>query len=533
MRTRAMTSSTRVFCLRGHVPWRLALTASLLMYVASLLLFSSRCYSSRSLSISHALNILIRRNESSAASLSMQTTEASSSNLQIGNPSAMKNGFSGDLRKLSGPWNRLCFGNPKDQLRIALFVKKWPAGGIPGGMERHALTLHKTLAERGHIVHVYTVSGDGSRPPDTIKGSLSVHFFNHTPSGGYDYAVAWEAFLRHNATQPFDIVHTESVGLPHWKAKDVDKVAASWHGIAYEVVQSEIAQDLTRKPGEGRSAQMERALRERLGRVIEEIKFFQSYKHHIATSDSVNNVLQTIYQLPVERVHTILTGVSESTFYPSEEMGQAFRDRYGVPRNASLVLGAAGRLVNDKGHPLLFAAMRRLLAEDQGVFLLVAGKGPWEERYKELAPNVVMVGSLTPPQLAQFYNAIDIFLNPTLRAQGLDLTMLEAMQCGTPLLVTNFNSITWSVIVSNSLGYTSPPNADALYEALLSVRNDGRAVLRQKGTECRMHASLMFTAGHMASSYERLFLCMRNQSYCHYPLAFDCPPAVSAPIPFF
>lgn len=522
-----MASSTRISgCPNWHLVWAFAVAISMLMYAASLLLFSSGCLlPQRGGAVSHALHLI---SAGGADPVSSELTQMMESARNA--PPADIMGFAGDLREMEGPWNRLCFGPPLHRLQVALFVKKWPEGGIPGGLERHALTLHKALADRGHTVHVYTVSGDGGTPVDIVNGNLRVHFFKATVRGGFDYAKAWEAFRAHNATQMFDVVHTESVALPHWKAREVNNLAASWHGIGYETVHSDIVQDLVRKPGEERSSELERAFRERLVRVAEEIRFFPNYRHHVGTSDYVSDVLRTIYELPLERVHTILNGVSEGKFYPDERKGKEFRARHGVPRNASLVLGAAGRLVRDKGHPLLFEAMSRLVAQHKGVFLLVAGQGPWGERYKELAPNVIMVGSLTPLQLAEFYNSIDIFVNPTLRAQGLDHTLLEAMQCGKPLLATHFSSITWSVIVSRDLGYTFSPNVDALSRTLHSVLADGRQVLRRKGVACHSYASLMFTATQMASSYERLFLCIRNQSYCHYPLSFDCQARAS---PYF
>lgn len=192
-----------------------------------------------------------------------------------------------------------------------------------------------------------------------------------------------------------------------------------------------------------------------------------------------------------------------------------------MPANATMVLGAAGRLVRDKGHPILFEAFSELVKKHKGVYLLVAGSGPWGDRYEELAPNAKMLGPLTPSQLAEFYNAVDIFVNPTLRSQGLDHTLLEAMQCGKPLLATHFSSIVRSVITDKSVGYTFSPNVDSLVAALEAVVHDGIDVLRVKGEACLAFASRTFTATKMASAYERLFLCIANQRYCHYPLPAD------------
>ncbi|BFI42995.1 hypothetical protein MPTK2_8g13980 [Marchantia polymorpha subsp. ruderalis] len=434
-------------------------------------------------------------------------------------------GWSGDVRTLTTPWNRLCYGEkPPATLRIALFVKKWPVGGTPGGLERHAMTLHGELARRGHEVEVFTMSGDGSHPADVRDGNLRVHFVKPNANGGLPVFEAWELFARANASRAFDLVHSESVALPHWRAKDVPAMAASWHGIAFEVIHSDIVQDLIRKPGQPRSPELQKNMHERLLRVSDEVRFFHSYKHHVATSDFVSDVLRTVYELPEANVHTILNGVDESKFRPDPVQGAAFRAQLGVPARARLVLGAAGRLVRDKGHPLLFEAFREILKEHDDVYLLIAGAGPWGERYKELGPNAKTLGSMNPADLGQFYNSLDVFANPTLRSQGLDHTLLEAMQCGKPLLATKFSSITRSVVISSDFGYTFSPNVEALIAALRAIIRDGKDKLREKGESSLEYASFMFTATKMAASYERLFLCMKNEIYCHYPLPHDCLP---------
>lgn len=116
------------------------------------------------------------------------------------------------------------------------------------------------------------------------------------------------------------------------------------------------------------------------------------------------------------------------------EAGAWFGRRHGIHDNVSLVIGVAGRLVRDKGHPLLYEAFSLITKRHPGVYLLVAGSGPWGRRYTELGPNVKVLGALESSQLSEFYNVIDVFVNPTLRPQELDLTLIEAMHCGKPVL---------------------------------------------------------------------------------------------------
>lgn len=440
---------------------------------------------------------------------------------------------SGDLRKLETAWNllNLKLGPPERQLRIAVFVKKWPIGGAPGGLERHALTLHEALAGRGHDVHVFTMVPGLNATSHSVRKNNTVSLYSFDTatamaSNGptYNQTAAWAHFLTLNASKPFDILHTESVALHHSNAQSLSNLVASWHGIAFETIHSDIVRDLIRPPNASRSPDLQRTLTERLFIVSDEIRFFSHYQHHVAISDYVGEVLRTVYEIPTENVHVILNGVDNSKFSPAPIKGLRLQLSADVDATSALVLGVAGRLVKDKGHPLLVEALPEFLSSSNRtskcpVYVLVAGDGPWASRYRELSPHCVKVlGPMGPSEMANFYNAIDVFVNPTLRAQGLDLTLLEAMMCGKPLLATRFSSITRSVVVDGSVGYTFSPNVASLAAALRQVVGDGKEVLAAKGRGAYRTATQIFTAAKMSLAYERLFLCIADPHYCQYPL---------------
>lgn len=433
------------------------------------------------------------------------------------------------LLKFPKAWNQLVFSSKQRRtpqtklLKIGLFVRKWPEKNQAGGMERHALTLYLALAKRGHDLHIFTTSSSASIP--STMSNLHFHISRPIGSGYLNQVVAWKQFLEENATKAFDVIHSESVGLRLTKSSTyLNNVAVSWHGIAYETIHSDIIQELVRNPLDSSSQQV--ISDGKMMKVVEEVKFFQYYAHHVATSDHVGDVLKRIYMIPEERVHVILNGVNEEIFKPDVSKGSAFRSNLGIPESKSLIVGLAGRLVKDKGHPLMFEALQQIFNENStfrdNVIVLVAGNGPWGTRYKGLGSNNVMVlGPLEQDQLAGFYNAIDVFINPTLRAQGLDHTLLEAILTGKPLLATKLASITGSIIVSQEIGYTYAPTVRELKKALYKILEDGRESLQKKGRFARKRGLKLFTATKMAAAYERLFLCISSDekqvhNYCMY-----------------
>ncbi|KAL9265531.1 putative glycosyltransferase [Drosera capensis] len=428
--------------------------------------------------------------------------------------------FIGDLRTADFAWNRLTFDEilpPRATMKIAVFSRKWPTSSVPGGMERHAYTLHTATAARGHRVHIFTSpypNCEASVRARPVKYPLIHCHEGH--QGQWRYNKAWEQFQEENARERFDVVHTESVALPHWLAMNVSNLVVSWHGIALESLQSSIYQDLIRLPNEPMSPEFKKSIYGVVPKVLQEIRFFHRYAHHVAISDSCGQMLRDVYQIPRTRVHVIANGVDDGDFKEDLSLRAEFWTKVGIPKNARIVLGIAGRLVKDKGHPLLFAAFSKLIKKHNDVFLVIAGTGPWEGRYRELGPQALVLGSMNPSELRGFYNGIDIFVNPTLRPQGLDLTLMESMMAGTPVMASRYPSIKGTILVEEEFGFMFAPNVDSLLEAFEVALKEGPERLAQRGQAGKAYAHSMFTARKMTLAYERLFLCVKNESFCHY-----------------
>ena len=98
-----------------------------------------------------------------------------------------------------------------------------------------------------------------------------------------------------------------------------------------------------------------------------------------------------------------------------------------------------GRIEPRNGLGTLLDAMPRIVARFPDAVLTVVGDGPWRGYYmrraRELGPSVRFVGQVFDDRPA-YYGSADLYLCPTTIA-SFGVTLLEAMACGTPMLVSD------------------------------------------------------------------------------------------------
>lgn len=58
--------------------------------------------------------------------------------------------------------------------------------------------------------------------------------------------------------------------------------------------------------------------------------------------------------------------MDEDIYKPDTARSEEFRRKVGVSHKAALVIGVAGRLVKDQGHPLMFEALKPVFMENKG-----------------------------------------------------------------------------------------------------------------------------------------------------------------------
>jgi glycosyltransferase involved in cell wall biosynthesis len=179
----------------------------------------------------------------------------------------------------------------------------------------------------------------------------------------------------------------------------------------------------------------------------------RSAAHSVAGVITVSNALKDVLvQRGVRSGHirVLRNGVDLAMFRPLER-AQARRE-LGFQGPTLL---SVGNLVKLKGHRLMIEALARL----PGYRLAIAGEGPERATLEALAlrtgvaERVRFLGKFPHERLASAYSAADALVLASSR-EGWPNVLLEAMACGTPVVVSNIPGI--AEIVTDAVGAFMP-----------------------------------------------------------------------------
>jgi glycosyltransferase involved in cell wall biosynthesis len=163
------------------------------------------------------------------------------------------------------------------------------------------------------------------------------------------------------------------------------------------------------------------------------------YNTTICVSNALRDSLLKDFGFPARKVKTIRNGVSVSEFVPSEDRRSELREKLGCGRD-EFVLGCVARLSEQKRIDILLQALARVLREGVRCKCIIVGDGPLKSQLVEQARSLGLSGHV-------FFEGFHEDVRPYLQAssafiltsdtEGLPLSILEAMACGVPGVVTN------------------------------------------------------------------------------------------------
>ncbi len=192
---------------------------------------------------------------------------------------------------------------------------------------------------------------------------------------------------------------------------------------------------------------------------------------------------------------------------PRPEAVRAWRRELGLEGRPTI--GFAGRFVEEKGFDYLLEAMPLVAQRIPEAALLFAGETDvvYEAFYERCRPlieanseRLCVLGLITDRQrLADFYALCDLFVLPS-RTDCFAVVQVEAMLCGTPVVVSDIPGAREAVRVTG-MGLRVPPgDVPALAEGIVQVLQD-----RQRYVRPRQEVAAAFDPEETVAAYERLF----------------------------
>ena len=411
-------------------------------------------------------------------------------------------------------------------LKIAGFTRLWPPPVHgKGGMQYHAMHLYSRLASLGHTVRVFTtgsherayfftVNARTLKVESTSSEKEAQLIVYQCPSKrNAHYSVLWyETTLAHfkkisERIGGFDVAHSESWAAVANSYQLGVPLTVTWHGSMMDWFRNEMNQIIQNYRLKGKMPSKDNAsrLKSLAESIASETFALQTVPHHIVISDSARDDLMAADLIPGDRVHLVYNGVNEENFQPDKTARATFLRAHNVDE-AAFVVGCGGRLTAEKGHGQLARAMDVVLTKHSDVVLVVAGSGGEGAKYEKLKAKglrVVMAGMMSQDKLAQFYNAVDVFVDPYWQHHGLNTVMIEAALTATPLVVTDL-APSKSTVPNAAFGQRFGLGMkDDLVRALVYLKGHPEFRLRM-GRNLRERALKLFTSTVMAHKYEEV-----------------------------
>jgi glycosyltransferase involved in cell wall biosynthesis len=196
------------------------------------------------------------------------------------------------------------------------------------------------------------------------------------------------------------------------------------------------------------------------------------------------------YGIAPERI-TVTPGAAPASFAPVTDEKELARvkELYGISGDYILAVGSIQPRKNLSRLIAAYSSLHRAQPGGKLPHLVLAGKCAWlyDEtlqtiRDLEISNSVVLTGYVQSANLPALYSGALCFVYPSY-FEGFGLPPLEAMKCGTPVIVGNKTSL--PEVVGDAAVMVDPFNVEEIARAIQRVLEDSelRSQLRAKGLE--------------------------------------------------
>jgi len=323
-----------------------------------------------------------------------------------------------------------------------------------GGMNVYLLQVARELGRTGVQVDVYTRSHDPA-DPQVIELGENARVV-HIRAGGFEerkenlYGVIPEFLANLDTFQQEEGVSYDIVHSHYWLSGRAGiELSRKW-GVPHVAT----FHTLARLKMQARVGEHESSLR-----VETETDVINSVDGVVVSTEAEATEISRLYDVSPSRVEVIAPGVDLELFRPTDV--QTARDHLGV-REDNVVL-YVGRLEPLKGVDILVKAVADLEMVGSTRLLIVGGDkktDPLAEKLGVLAGSlgiadkVTFAGPVPQSELPTYYGAADVLVLPS-HYESFGLVALEAMACGTPVVVSRVGGLK-TFVRNGESGYLIP-----------------------------------------------------------------------------
>lgn len=347
-------------------------------------------------------------------------------------------------------------------MKIAFIGQKGISASVTGGVERHVQEIATKLAAEGHEVFAYT------RPYYTdpkLEYYQGVHLISRPclPTKHLDTISHTFMCILDAAKQDYDVIHFHAIGPSSliWLFKLLNRktpVVATFH-----------CQDYLHQKW-GAFARLYLKLGERL---------------LCRFSDKVITVSKTLTKYVLDRYQVkscyIPNGVNAAQLKTVDKIKE-----WGLDKDGYFL--AVTRIVQHKGLHNLVVAYQKIRTDKK---LVIVGDGAFTDGYvsslKRLAagnPNIIFTGQQSGDALIEFFSNAYAFVQPS-EAEGLSISLLEAMSYGLPVLVSDIPENTEAIAPGAGFVFKGRDAEDLA--AKLSALLDDPATAKNAGGLAKKH----------------------------------------------
>jgi len=161
-----------------------------------------------------------------------------------------------------------------------------------------------------------------------------------------------------------------------------------------------------------------------------------------------------------EKIFVITNGVDYKRFSTSKKSNY-FRKKYNIQNKYKIIVCVVSRMIPFKNLELVINAIFQLKEKHKKVFLIVVGSKTDKEYYKKLVSliknlklenQIFFHSEVDNDKIHNIYKSADIFALPSKPLEGMNLSTLEAMSSGLPIITSHVN-VTSDIVKETNSGF--------------------------------------------------------------------------------